>query len=138
MERTHEESTEALCAGRESAILRRHFAGEGAHPKAVPLAEGVLRELLRVESVAELFRRARTDRLPEKKIQTGAPIPPTTSRFEVANGDPDSEPLKDLRQRSSCPEGRHADYSPRHVWAARSEWRRQVHPNANDRHAAGA
>src|ERR1700682_3656628 len=77
MERTHEETTEALRAGRESRHPQAAFAGEGAHLKAVrssgtpadgllPLAEGILRERglsLRAESTAELFRRARTDRL---------------------------------------------------------------------------
>ena len=54
------------------------------------------------------------------------------------HGTTDSQPLQDLPQRRAGAEGRHPDDSPRDVRAARSERRRQVHADADDRHAAGA
>jgi UDP-glucose 4-epimerase len=77
MERTHEEATEALHAGRESYHPKEASAGAGADLGAVrqtgtpahgllPLAEGVLRErrgCLSAESAAQPFRRAGADRL---------------------------------------------------------------------------
>src|SRR5215831_689785 len=76
-ERTHEEATEALRAGREGRHPEEAFAGEGAYLQALrrtrlaahgllPLAEGVLRErgcCLRAESTPEPLRRPGANRL---------------------------------------------------------------------------